>query len=406
MVCVNNRTKNNPILVFLLIYFVALLRRLMQFVLHDFQYSEMYSNWLINYRAGFIRRGLSGSIILQLSPVFNISTTQLINIICVATWVFIIVFFTVKFINKKYPTFILGLPFFIGETILIDPSCFLRKDSFCLMIFVVILSLFFNNKSKPIFLFFKINLLFVLGILIHEVIFFFSFPILFLSYQKKYTSWIKSLLFFLPSIVAFMCCELIFSDEKAREMLHLTPQIQFGYVGFLFTPFFKSFSVLWSQINDPHILFTLLYFIFWTISIYFVSVNFDKIKINLSETPEINLEFLSRILIFQFLSISPLFCCSWDWGRWMFLWVGSSFAYFLTSDVNIFDRKIYDKLDLSRFSFFQKISQKPWFVFTVAILINCQYMLPLEKNFFIHTPAFEVLNAISWIIFFLKDIIV
>ena len=402
MVCVNNRTNNNPVLVFLLIYFAALLQRLMQFVQHDFQRSEMYSNWLINYRGGFIRRGLGGSIILQLSSVFGISTTLLTNIICAAAWIFIIVFFTVKFIKKKYPIFILALPFFIGETILIDPSCFLRKDSFCLMMFIIILSLFFNNKSKSLFLFFKINLLFVFGILIHEVIFFFSFPILFLSYHKKYGSWIQSLLFFVPSIVAFSCCELISSDEKAREMLRLTPQINVDYVGFLFTPFFKSFAMLWSQINDPHLLFTLFYFLLWIVSVYFVSVNFDKLKIDLSKKIETNSGFLSRILIFQFLSISPLFFCTWDWGRWMFLWVGSSFAYFLTADVDPFDRKIFDKLDFSRFGFFQKISQQPWFVFTVAILINCQYMLPLEKNFFIHTPVFEVLNMISKAIYFVK----
>ena len=402
MVCVNNRTNNNPVLVFLLIYFAALLQRLMQFVQHDFQRSEMYSNWLINYRGGFIRRGLGGSIILQLSSVFGISTTLLTNIICAAAWIFIIVFFTVKFIKKKYPIFILALPFFIGETILIDPSCFLRKDSFCLMIFIVILSLFFNNKNNNLLLFLKINFLFVLGILIHEVIFFFSFPILFLSHHKKYGSLLKSLFFFVPSITAFLCCELIFSDEKAKEMLHLTPQIKFDYVGFLFTPFFKSFAMLWSQINDPHLLFTLFYFIFWILSIYFVSVNFDKVKIGLSKKIETNSRFLSRILIFQFLSISPIFCCTWDWGRWMFLWVASSFAYFLTADVNPFDRKIFDKLDFSRFGFFQKISQQPWFVFTVAILINCQYMLPLEKNFFIHTPVFEVLNMISKAIYFVK----
>lgn len=404
MNCVNNRA--NHILLFFLIYLIALLQRLMQFIQYDFQRSEMYSNWLINYRGGFIRRGLGGSIILQFSSIFNISTTLLINVICAAAWIFIIVFFTVKFIRKEYPIFILLLPFFIGETILVDPSCFLRKDSFCLMIFIIILSLFFNCKSNRALFFLIINLLFVFGILVHEVIFFFSFPILFLSYHKKYGSLIKSLLFFVPSTAAFICCELISSDETTREMLRLTPQIKFDYVGFLFTPFFKSFRMLWSQINDPHLLFTLFYFLLWIISVYFVSANFDKIKINLSKTPETNLAFLSSILIFQFLSISPLFCCTWDWGRWMFLWVGSSFAYFLTADGNPFNRKIFDKLDFSRLSFFQKISQKPWFVFTVAILINCQYMLPLEKNFFIHTPAFEVLNVISSAIYFLKGMII
>jgi hypothetical protein len=378
----------------------------MQFIQYDFQRSDMYSNWLINYRGGFIRRGLGGSIILQLSSVFDISATLLINVICAAAWIFIIVFFTVKFIRKEYPIFILLLPFFIGETILVDPSCFLRKDSFCLMIFIIILSLFFNCKSNRALFFLIINLLFVFGILVHEVIFFFSFPILFLSYHKKYGSLIKSLLFFVPSTAAFICCELISSDETTMEMLRLTPQIKFDYVGFLFTPFFKSFRMLWSQINDPHLLFTLFYFLLWIISVYFVSVNFDKIKIDLSKIRETNIGFLSRILMFQFLSISPLFCCTWDWGRWIFLWVASSFAYFLTADVNPFDRKIFDKLDFSRFYFFQKISQRPWFVFTVAILINCQYMLPLEKNFFIYTPAFEVLNVISSAIYFLKGMII
>ena len=236
----SNQNKNRYILVFFLVYIVALLDKSIRFILYDFQRSEMYSNWLINYRGGFMRRGLSGSVILQISSMFNISTMLLTNIICALVWLFVVIFFIIKFIQRRYPIFILFLPFFIGETILIDPSCCLRKDCFCLMIFIIMLQQFFSRKdlqNEWKSLFFKINILFVVGILVHEVIFFFAFPVSFFSYYKKNGSLLKTLLFFVPSIIAFLCCELISSSATAKEMLRLTPQIEFDCVGYLFTKF-------------------------------------------------------------------------------------------------------------------------------------------------------------------------
>jgi len=402
----NVQDRNRYILVFFIVYIIVLLNKSIMFVLHDFQRSEMYSNWLINYRGGFMRRGLSGSIILYVSSILNISTTLLTNIICASAWLFVLIFFVTKFVQRRYPLFILSLPFFIGETILIDPSCCLRKDCFCLMIFIIMLQQFFSGKyvqNEWKVLFFKINILFIIGILIHEVIFFFAFPILFFSHYKKAGSLFKSLLFFMPSIFAFLCCEVIPSDATAREMLRLTPQIDFDDVGFLFTKFYKSFVILWGRINNPPLWFSLFYLFGWILAIYFVCMNFHRIKIDITKNIEFDCRFLSRILMFQFLSISPLFCCTWDWGRWMFLWVASSFAYFLIAETNPFEGKIFEKTDLYRLGIFQKISKNSVVVFAVSILINCQYMLPFEKEFFIHSPAFEVLNAISKIIYFIID---
>lgn len=355
------------------------------------QTNYMYSNWLINYRGGFVRRGLAGEIILQLSSLFNIAPIYIIYSFTILTWIFLVFFFIFKFIKNKYPLFILVLPFFLGETIVLDSSHILRQDSLIILFFIAIMRLFFQkNLRSEILRFLTINILFILGILIHEVIFFLAFPILFISFWYERNSLVKSFLFFLPSTIVFMLCFMLPTKENVSNMLNLTPEINPYFVRFLNASFTENMTELWERITTTGLFFTLGYLLYLFITVVFVSVNFHKLRINLNDRPKVNSLFLLQILFFQFVAMLPVFCTAWDWGRWIFLWVTSSFAYFLSADENPFERTVLSKFDPAKIRFFEYLTKKPIVIFLVAILINCQFILPLQKDFFHNTPMFSV----------------
>lgn len=368
---------------------------------------EVHANWMINYRGGFIRRGLGGEIILRTASLFDISPVVTINVFTFVVWVILISFFITKFVQKKYPLFILAMPFFLGETIFADPSYFLRKDSLSMLIFISMLTLFFKKKLlHPLILCLCLNALFIFGILFHEVIFFFSFPILFLSYWHRNKSFCKSLLFFIPSIIIFaFCCYTSSQPQIIKEMLAHTPEISPNLVGHMSTPLPELVSMIWTMINDSGLIATALYSICQILFICFACLNFDKIKIDLTYSPRIDRKFLFCILLLQFLSLIPVFCSAWDWGRWVFLWTASSFAYFLIADENPFNEKFISKLDVIFASkWFQKAENNQILVFCITTLIGVQYQVPLEIEFFTRTPIYSLLEVISNAVLYLKEI--
>lgn len=392
-----SKKTNFAVLGFLIFYLCKSLWNKFGFFL-SLNQEEVYANWMINYRGGFLRRGLGGEIILRLASMFGVSHIVVVNILTFVIWVILISFFITKFVQKQYPLFILAMPFCLGETIFADPSYFLRKDSLSILIFILMLTLFFKKKSSPpSLLFLFLNSLFILGILIHEEIFFFSFPILFLSYWHRNKSFGKNLAFFAPSIAVFIfLCLNIQNHKIATEMFARTPEINPSLVGLLHRPLSENFSRIWIQVNDPSLTATILYSVYQFAFIYFSCLNFDKIKINLTSQPKIDRNFLFCILLLQFLSVLPIFCSAWDWGRWIFLWTASSFAYFLIADENPFGKKIESKVDvILSLKWIQKTGNSQIFVFCITTLIGVQYQIPLEIEFFTRTPLYSILEVIS-----------
>ena len=294
-------------------------------------------------------------------------------------WIILVIFFLHKFIQKKYPLFILALPFFLGETILIDESYFLRHDSLIMLIFIAMIYII-SKRDFPIKLsFLLMNLIFVFGILFHEAVFFISFPILLLTLRHKTDSWAKSLFFLLPSLTVFILCFLIPEQSTVTEMLKLSPEINPRYI-VCFLSFTQNLSLQWQKISETSAFFTLSYLCVWVLAVYFVCINFTKLKFDFYKpaTSSTDTNFLSKILLLQFCSVFPLFCCVLDWGRWIFLWVASSFAYFLLVEEDPFSKiPILSKLNIAH-SRLMNIS--PSIVFLIAVLISCPFGLPLKLN--------------------------
>ena len=382
----------------MVVYFTVLAAHVCsRFVVNHDSPSEkyVYSTRLINYRAGFIRRGLGGEIIFWLSNISDLSVTSVIDFTSAIIWILIVIFFIHKFIQKKYPFFILTLPFFIGETILIDQSHFLRQDSLTILIFIAMTYVVTKDHLPFKLSFLLTNLFFIFGILFHEAIFFISFPILLFTIWHKKNSIITSFFFLLPSLIVFILCFLLHEKSTTTEMLKLTPEINPEYTKFLYYSIAENFSILWSRANDPSIVATIMYLLSLIFLIYFISLNFNKLFFRIpTRTPEFNINFLSLTLILQFFSVLPLFCSAWDWGRWCFLWTASSFAYFLLAEEYPFNKNIMQKFDISRMKWFQKLSEKQLLVFLAAIFTSCRFIIPLRADFFTFSPVFIIFRTI------------
>lgn len=186
-------------------------------------------------------------------------------------------------------------------------------------------------------------------------------------------------------------------------MINLTSEIidhgNLQHLQMNITMYFDRFQ---GKINNPGILFHLTYLCVIIAAIFVVCVKFTKISIT-KESSTINEQILSQILLFQLLSTSPLFCIGWDWGRWIFLWIASSFAYFLIVDENPFQKNFFSCLNIEKSNLFKCLDKKPNIVFVIAILINCQFMLPYEIDFLSNTPAYLVFSELSLIIMLVKD---
>ena len=80
------------ILTFLAVFFVLLI-----YIMH-YDYSLggwIYGDWVINYSAGFVRRGLSGEIILFISNFFNLNPPTITSFIKIFFY-FLLLFFSIK----------------------------------------------------------------------------------------------------------------------------------------------------------------------------------------------------------------------------------------------------------------------------------------------------------------------
>ncbi len=397
---------NWSILIFFIAYLFTIIRKINVRCLPNY----MLPNWLINYRGGFIRRGLGGEIILRFSNIFGISPIATIYVASLIFYAILISFFVIQFLRNKYPVFILTLPFFLGETVFIDPSQWLRKDSLCLLVFITLLYIF-KKFCISFRSFFLLNMVFIFGILIHEVVFFFAFPILFLSFYYKRPSISKNLLFFSPSIATFVFCFILSKYANVDEMIRLTPEIIDGllfeensltHLQMNTVMYFNRFI---ERISNHGILFHIVYISVCITAIFIVCTKFEKMAI-LTKHTTIDNDFLSKILIFQFLSIFPLFCISWDWGRWMFLWVASSFIYFLIMEKTPFKQIRLPNLNLEKTTLFKYLDKKPNIIFLLAIFINCQFIVPFEIDVLSNTPAYLVFSELSPAVMTIKSYLI
>lgn len=371
---------------FYFFFFIILIVKLFQSIRAGYsKESWQVTEFLINYQGGFVRRGLLGEFILFLYHSFGINPYFVILAISIISLFTLFWFFTRSFIKNGYTLFFLPFVFFLGNPII--QNFWVRKDILIILIFI--LTIYCAQKGSKTYLIFA-NIFLILGLLIHESIGFFSFPMLLLilsnhpSQLNKFKNRVKSILFsfiyLIPSLFTFFCV-LYFkgSTDVSQKIWNSWKPIQFPLQGEEDSIIPAAIDGLsWSlQEGLRYSTHTLRNFsdgiyapIGWLLIIlliYFVLTNTDKLNfkiLNYRPYRILNKQNISNVLIIQLISIIPLFILGWDYSRWVFFWTSSSFAIIL----------LIPEKDLSELipSLFTKVSNKLNFI--LNLLLNRSYV--------------------------------
>jgi hypothetical protein len=73
------------------------------------------TEWLINYQGGFVRRGLPGEMLYQISHHFGITPYYIIVFVCLLLYVSLTIFFCVSYKKKGYSSRLFPYLFFFME---------------------------------------------------------------------------------------------------------------------------------------------------------------------------------------------------------------------------------------------------------------------------------------------------
>ncbi len=387
---------------FIFILFIILINEL----IHGYQKeSWQITEMLINYRGGFVRRGLLGEIFWQLNYNFNLSPYNTILFVCTISYLVFIILFVKIFKKKGYPIFILPFVFFLGGPIIND--FIIRKDVIIILLFVLII--YFSNKRSKGYLFF-VNLFLILALLIHEEIGFFCFPVLFLIFlnnnrsiskisSNTIKSGILSIVQLIPAIVTFGLV-LYYNGSYiiAGKIWDSWKPVQFPIQDNNFSEIPAAIDgISWPLKRSlAHTVYTLKNFndgiyapiawFFILILVYYLLTNINKLnsKIrNYKTTSEFNKINISNILILQIISFIPLFILGCDYGRWVFLWVTSSFTIlalmpdqkitdFLPKYLTVVSSKLNDILN-------SILSTSKEFIYSIVLFIGvpaCNWDIP------------------------------
>lgn len=303
------------------------------------------TEFLINYQGGFVRRGLLGEIILWMYHSLGLHPYWVIMGISFLAYFSLIFFFLYHFIKQRYTLFFLPFIFFLGNPILND--FWVRKDCLLLLCFIgVIYFLMRGGKWKMI----PVTILSVLGLLIHEALALFLIPILFLilfnDHKKNAKNRVSSVILNLLPILGTLGAVMIYRGnwDTAKQIWDSWKEISFpvepdlrdkipASVHAISWPIKETLQLVEESVfrNFKNHIYAPLAWIIAIFLTYWILSNTEKVHFPffLSEQKQIDKIRISHFLIFQLISLIPLFAIGADYGRWIFYWTTSSFALFI-----------------------------------------------------------------------------
>ena len=308
--------------------------------------------WLINYQGGFVRRGLSGQIIYFLSNIFKISPIYLIWFISIISYIFLIKESLKIAKDKVSNLFLLSPIVFLAPLV---GNFLIRKDILMLLLFLINLKILKKENSNIILM----QIVNILGTLIHEVFAIFSFPIQIFIFWKKIKSKRKNFITFtnfLIPIFTFCLCLIFKGDNNQAIDIHnswvnkaflfpfenLNHKLPIGAINAIGFDIKHVFDLLKVSLTDFKGIIWVPFA--WLITILLVS----GIFLGDSSSKDFNLK--SFILLFQFIPFTLLCFSGWDYGRWIFVWILSSVLIFCSFKDELKDLKLNNRI-LGYFNF-------------------------------------------------------
>jgi len=291
-------------------------------LLNDFPWRYVFTDWIINYEGGYIRRGLLGQISINLSNFLDLNIKYVFLIIHLSTYLLFHFIFYKFFSNfkKNYIFYLLCFSPLVFLYPIATFEAFARKEIFYITFFLLNCYLLVKISSRNV-AFFSTNLLVFLSYFIHEsslffLIFFYSSYFVFLK-KNNYKIKISELGFII--IVYSFLLYLIFmpvTDEKLAKMLFLINQNFFEITRFsgAITWLQSSASSAFLFLTNNHLSFkfifqNILFLHFLIIFLYLLYRN-NFFKDN---------KFFILLTVFSFFSPLVLFLVWNDWGRLVYI---------------------------------------------------------------------------------------
>ena len=308
--------------------------------------SNNVTEWLIDYQGGFVRRGLSGEVLYHLSRWTGASPYYPLLALCVGLYAWLAAYFYRALRGRTALMLLLPYVFFLGEPIIND--FWVRKDVLMVLLFIAILKLTVRYDKPALVL---ANGLLIVGLLIHEPVGFYCFPILILLLfhrdrrdgRSDLSAAAAAIGKVLPSLAAFLL--VLYNKGSvgiAAKIWDSWRPITFpmqdssaveppGSIDALSWSLWKGLAFTRNTLtNFQGGIYAPLAWVVILCTIYFVLTNHLKQdasgEANSGKAPARGVR---AIFFFQLVAILPLFVLGWDYSRWVFLWVSSSFAVYL-----------------------------------------------------------------------------
>ena len=276
-------------------------------------------DWLITFRAGFVRRGLSGSSMLALSDLLNIPANFVVMFIQMI--LYLIYMFTFFFLIRKKEIDIWFILLLLSPATLLfpinDSATVGRKEIMLFCIFGFYLYCLSKKMLENYFMVSVFSIALLIATLFHELIFFYTPYFIVAAYinsvrDKQPFRPSKPLLVILGSaliMVPLYYSKTIYGGIICEELVKrgLKSKVCFGVIG---GPYEFSFSTLLDMYsNDGY---------YWS---YGIGLLLGLIPVVLwlknlkSEVVSLKKALIAVLLLFLF--SFPLFFLAIDWGRWI-----------------------------------------------------------------------------------------
>ena len=369
---------------------------------------------LINYSSGFIRRGLLGEIFIFIHQFLKIDLLVLTKYFSIITYGPIIIYFVYNFIKKNISLFFLLLP--SGLFFLLIDNRIRFRDSLLLLIIIVCAKIIKWKKINEITRYLLLSLIISLGILFHEMFFFYTVPFIFLYFlmiKKRNISFI--LIFSLP-LLCFLLSIYYHGEKNSGDIIyhHIIPLLDNHQISkelpspfkFINSGIQNYFKFTFLSIHQGFSL-GILYFQY-IVSLIFILVryyDFNNIDIfgnTNKHLKPINFQFLLFVFLIQIISSIAILGIAKDWQRFIFFALISSFIY-----TNELSTKV-DFIEIFHFKFDNFIAKyivgknRALTIFVSTILLVPHLKLG-NINYFFSNGYFMIFNYFTKILYIITS---
>ena len=356
--------------------------------LNEFPFKYVFTDWLINYEGGFVRKGLLGQIVFKIATYTNFELKLIIFCLQVAGYVsYLVLIF--NFLRKiKFNFFWILLTFSTISFLypLSELEALGRKDIYVILCFLIFTLINFDSIKKIILSFL---IIFTISTLIHEISLFFLPYYLIVIFVKFYFNFklkinLNYVLILSAYILYLIYLNLIVSERvnidqiiNGYKILDLDLHQSLGAFSWLSKSLKENLFNIFSTISIKYVLrYSYILLINIWIIVYFLKLK-NKIFLYSKEFDIIQI-FSSLVL----LSL-PIYLIVLDWGRVTYL----SFNFMLILIIFFYKQNLIDidylNSKTKNISFKAKvvIFVLICFMYSPKILINDDFSgLPLYKT--------------------------